>query len=83
MKRASVNRRVKKHQFEVAIGERYIVHELNGVITITRGDGKVMGKGRWHEDQIVDFSSPSLADDVFLKIDREVKKRMDANWDED
>jgi hypothetical protein len=84
MKPKSVNRRVKKHQFELIIGERYIVHELNGVVTITRGDGKLMGKGKWHEDehQIVNFSSVAIPDDVFLKLERELKKRMDAHWDE-
>jgi hypothetical protein len=75
--------RGKKHQTEIIIGDRYIIHELNGEVTITRGDGKLMGKGTWHENQIVNFSSPSIPDDVFLKIEREVKKQMDAHWGED
>jgi hypothetical protein len=75
--------REKKHQIEIIIGDRYIIHELNEEITITRGDGKLMGKGRWHENQIVNFSSVSIPDDVFLRIERELKKQMDAHWGED
>jgi hypothetical protein len=75
--------RPKNHMFEIILGERYIIRELEGEITITRGDGKAMGKGRWHEDQIVNFSSTAIPDNVFLKIERELKKYMDSNWGED
>lgn len=75
--------RSNKHMVEIIIGERYIIQELNGEITITRGDGRAMGKGRWHDDQIVNFSSTAIPDDVFLRLEREIKKHMDANWGED
>lgn len=75
--------RPKIHECEVILGDRYILQELNGVITIIRGDGKTLGKGRWQEDQIVDFSSTAIPDNVFLRLERELKTQMDNNWGED
>jgi hypothetical protein len=73
----------KVHQIEVIIGDRYIATEVNGRIRITRGDGKDLGVGRWHDDQIIDFSSTAIPDNVFMALEKKIKEAMDRNWDED
>jgi hypothetical protein len=72
----------KQHIVEVHMnGFRYQASELRATITISR-DGNQLGKAKWHDDQLVN-STATLPDDVFLALEKKLKERMDANWDED
>lgn len=72
----------KRHIVEVHMGGyRYQAHELKNTITISR-DGDTLGKAKWQDDQLVN-SQVALPDDVFYALEKKLKERMDANWDED
>lgn len=72
----------KQHKIQVMMnGFRYVAHELRGSITLSR-DGDQVGTAKWHDDQMVNCSA-ALPDDVFYALEKKLKERMDANWDED
>jgi hypothetical protein len=62
-------------------GSRYVAVEQNGMITLNR-DGAPIGKAKWKDDQLID-NTAVLPDDVVIQLEKKIKERMDANWDED
>lgn len=62
-------------------GARYVAVEAMNVITLSR-DGSPIGKAKWKDDQLVDATA-ILPDEVVIQLEKKIKERMDANWDED
>ena len=72
----------KQHIIEVIMaGFRYTASELKGAIKISR-DGSPVGTANWQDDQLVNCTA-ALPDKVFYALEKKLKERMDANWDED
>ena len=67
----------KGHKVEVMMhGERWWAAELNGKVTISRG-GETIGKATFTEGhQFVDMSTTAVPDDVVLRLERELSKRI-------
>ena len=62
-------------------GYRYVAVELNGRVKVSR-DGDEIDTARWEKDQLF-LTATSIPDDVCEALERKIKERMDANWDED
>lgn len=62
-------------------GRRYVAIEEHGKIQLSR-DGDVIGDATWKNDQLI-YNSTALSDDVVLALEKKLKERIDANWDED
>jgi hypothetical protein len=60
---------------------RYVAVEENGKIQLSR-DGDAIGDATWKNDQLI-YNSTVLSDDVVHALEKKIKERMDANWDED
>lgn len=74
--------RRKPHVVQVILnGSRYVATERNGDVDIVR-DGDPAGGARWLHDQLV-VSTAVLPDDVVVALEKQLKARFDANWDED
>ena len=72
----------KVHQVQIILnGYRYVATEDGNNIEISR-DGDRIGKAKWVNDQLV-LSSALLPDDATLALEKKLKERIDANWDED
>jgi hypothetical protein len=79
---AEMTAQKKEHKIQVLMnGYRYVAHDVKSTITISR-DGDRIGTAKWYEDQLVN-SSASLPDEVFYALEKKLKERMDANWDEE
>lgn len=72
----------KPHTVQVILGGyRYIATEVYGHVDISR-DGDPFGSATWANDQLI-LNGALLPDDVSDALERKIKERMDANWDED
>lgn len=75
--------RKKDHFVEVVMnGHRYVATEEAGKIFLKR-DGDSIGKALWENDQMVNCTTTALPDDAFLALERKLRERFNANWDED
>jgi hypothetical protein len=72
----------KQHLIQVFMhGYRYIAVETNGRVALSR-DGDDLGTAKWEKDQLL-LNTTLIPDDVCETLERKIKERMDANWDED
>jgi len=73
----------KQHIVEIRMnGHRYVAQEAKNKITISR-DGSQIGAANWGQDQLLNCTTTALPDDVFHALEKKIKERMDANWDEE
>lgn len=62
-------------------GFRFVAVEKDGTILLSR-DGNPIGEATWKNDQLI-YDSTVLSDDVVFALEKKIKERMDAHWDED
>ncbi|HLM72372.1 MAG TPA: hypothetical protein VK459_06765, partial [Polyangiaceae bacterium] len=60
---------------------RYVAVEEHGTIRLSK-DGSDIGEAKWVNDQLLYLTIP-LPDDVVHALEKKIKERVEANWDED
>jgi hypothetical protein len=60
---------------------RYVAVEEHGTIRLSK-DGSDVGEAKWVDNQLLNLTSP-LPDDVVYALEKKIKERVEANWDED